>query len=143
LNLFCDEGVPRPIVEHLRREGHHVLYVAELDPSIDDEAVLARAVELAAPLVTTDKDFGELVFRQGRATSGVVLLRLAGLSNEAKASIVASALREHAQELVAAFTVILQVESAYVAGNGRARVTSKHRDSTQEMCNATAAVAIG
>jgi predicted nuclease of predicted toxin-antitoxin system len=33
-------------------------------------------------VVTTDKDFGELVFRQGLAHHGVVLLRLHGLTND-------------------------------------------------------------
>jgi len=57
-------------------------------------------------LVTADKDFGELVFRQGRALPGVVLIRLAGLSASRKADIVASALAAHGQELPGAFTVV-------------------------------------
>lgn len=36
-------------------------------------------------LLTADKDFGQLVFRQGLVHSGVVLLRLAGLANATKA----------------------------------------------------------
>jgi predicted nuclease of predicted toxin-antitoxin system len=106
LNLVCDEGVPRPIVERLRAEGHHVLYIAELDPGIRDDEVLARSTELAAPLITTDKDFGELVFRQGRASAGVVLLRLAGVSNEAKSRIVAAAIRDHSSEFLGAFVAL-------------------------------------
>lgn len=106
MNLLCDEGVERPIVEHLRGQGHQVVYVAELEPGISDDVVLAQAAEFAAPVVTNDKDFGELVFRQQRASSGVILLRLAGLSNSAKASVVAAALDSHASELVGSFTVI-------------------------------------
>ncbi|MGQ0815466.1 MAG: DUF5615 family PIN-like protein [Gemmatimonadota bacterium] len=60
MNLVCDEGVERRIVERLRELGHEVLYVAELDPGIDDPAILAIATELNAPLVTNDMDFGEL-----------------------------------------------------------------------------------
>ena len=37
--------------------------------------------------MTADKDFGELVFRQGLVHSGVILLRLAGLPNATKATI--------------------------------------------------------
>ena len=106
MKLLCDEGVQRAIVEHLRREGHDVLYVAELDPGIDDDAVLARAANLNAPLVTTDKDFGELVFRQGVVARGVILIRLVGLSNDSKGRIVAAAVRAHHEEIVGAFTVI-------------------------------------
>jgi predicted nuclease of predicted toxin-antitoxin system len=95
LNLVCDEGVERPIVERLRRDGHDVLYVADLDAGASDDLVLARASENDALLITTDKDFGELVFRQGRAASGVILLRLAGLSNAMKPRTVAGAVRKH------------------------------------------------
>lgn len=106
MNLVCDEGVPRPIVEHLRADGHHVLYVAELDPGIRDDEVLARTTALAAPLLTTDKDFGELVFRHGRTSAGVILLRLGGVSNEAKSRIVAAAIRDHSSEFAGAFAAI-------------------------------------
>jgi predicted nuclease of predicted toxin-antitoxin system len=106
LNLVCDEGVERPIVGYLREQGHDVLYVAELDPSVDDDVVLARAHELRAPVVTTDNDFGELVFRQGLATSGVILIRLGGLSNDVKARIVAASLDEHSNEIPGSFTVL-------------------------------------
>ena len=38
--------------------------------------MLRQPNERGALLVTADKDFGELVFRQGRVHSGVILLRL-------------------------------------------------------------------
>ncbi len=50
--------------------------------------------------LTADKDFGELVFRQRRLATGVVLLRLAGLAADRKASLVARALAEHSHRLV-------------------------------------------
>ena len=91
------------MVERLRQNGHEVVYVAELSPSVPDEAVLRQANARRDILVTTDKDFGELVFRQGLVHSGVVLLRLAGLPN--KAAIVAEVCRDRAAELPEAFTV--------------------------------------
>ena len=106
MNFLCDEGVERPIVDHLRQQGHHVVYIAELEPGIDDSSVLAMANDLGAPVVTNDKDFGELVFRQQLSSTGVVLLRLAGLSNDAKADAVTAALRDHSAELAGAFAVI-------------------------------------
>ena len=49
---------------------------------------------------------GELVFRQGQATSGVVLVRLAGFSNEAKARSVVAALQKHSVAMLGSFVVI-------------------------------------
>lgn len=104
--LVADESVDAPIVERLRRDGHSVPYVAEMSPSITDDEVLDRANADQSPLVTGDKDFGELVFRLHRVTHGVILIRLPGLSPPLKASIVSEAIRTHGSEMLHAFTVI-------------------------------------
>jgi len=83
-----------------------VVYVAEMDPGIEDETVLATANERDALLVTADKDFGELIFRQGRIAKGIVLVRFPGLSAEEKAAAVSKAVELHADELAGAFSVI-------------------------------------
>jgi Holliday junction resolvase len=42
MNLVADEGVERQIVEKLRKDGHAVIYVAELAPSISDDFVVQQ-----------------------------------------------------------------------------------------------------
>jgi predicted nuclease of predicted toxin-antitoxin system len=106
MNLVADEGVERQIVEKLRQDGHAVVYVAELAPSISDDEVLQQANERQAVLVTVDKDFGELVFRLNRVAAGVVLIRLEGLTSTTKAMIVAQAIHDHETEMYGAFSVI-------------------------------------
>lgn len=106
MNFLADEGVDRQIVERLRKDGHRVLYVAEMDPGMPDRSVLDVANQARAVLLTADKDFGEIVFRQRVHTLGVVLIRLAGLSPNRKAEVVASVIREHGTEILRAFTVI-------------------------------------
>jgi hypothetical protein len=103
---MADEGVDRQIVAHLRQEGHEVLYVAELDPGIDDTLVLEQAGRAGTLLLTADKDFGELIFRQKKAQGGVVLLRLSGLPAERKAQIVGTFLENHGNDMAEAFSVI-------------------------------------
>ena len=102
----ADESVDAQIVERLRADGHDVPYVAEMSPSITDDEVLDRANADESPLVTGDKDFGELVFRLHRATYGVILIRLPGLSSPLKAAIVSDAIRLHRDDMLHAFTVI-------------------------------------
>ncbi len=106
MNLLADESVDRQIVTRLRQDGHDVTYVAELGPGIADERVLERANEQDAILLTVDKDFGELAFRQKLIHHGVVLIRLSGLSNQTKAELVAEALRVRGAEFVNVFSVI-------------------------------------
>lgn len=106
MNFLADESVDRPIVNRVREDAHHVRYVAEMEPGTPDEVVLDRANREDAVLLTADKDFGELVFRQRRVSSGVALIRLAGLSPERKATIVGEAVRRYGERMYGAFTVI-------------------------------------
>ncbi|MCH8957655.1 DUF5615 family PIN-like protein [candidate division KSB1 bacterium] len=106
MNILADESVDQPIVNRLRDEGHTVLYVAEMDPGISDEVVLQEANSREFLLLTADKDFGELVFRQHRLAPGVILIRLAGLSTKRKAQIVSDSIRKHSEEICQAFSVM-------------------------------------
>ncbi len=104
--FLADEGIDRQIVDRLRDEGHFVQYVAEMDPGISDDSVLEWANTQNALLLTADKDFGELVFRQRRASAGVILIRLSGLSAAHKAESVAKLVHEHGEEMAGSFSVI-------------------------------------
>lgn len=106
MKVVADESVDGPVVARLREDGHEVDYIAEMEPGISDDRVLSHANLRQALLITTDKDFGELVFRQGRLNAGVLLLRLPGVSPTQKAEIVSVAMTEHGTEMQPAFTVI-------------------------------------
>lgn len=106
MRLLCDEGVDQQIVDKLRAQEHEVTYIAEVAPGATDDEVFSRARETGALILTTDKDFGELVFRQRRTPHGVLLIRLAGLSQQRKATSVASVVQQYGGELEGAFAVI-------------------------------------
>ncbi len=103
MNLVADENIDRGVVERLRRDGHAVDWIAELSPSVTDEEVLRRAAGSGAVLVTEDKDFGELVYRRALSHAGVLLVRLEGLDNAAKANVVSRAVRDNEADLPGAF----------------------------------------
>lgn len=106
MNLVADESIDKQIVECLRSAGHPVFYIAEMAPSISDDEVLKIANQKSALLLTADKDFGELIFRQGLVSYGVVLIRLSGMDGESKSEIVTSTVDKHSDEIVGNFTVI-------------------------------------
>ena len=106
MNLVVDESVDRIVVDALRRDGHNILYISEFAPSINDDTVSNLANQHDALLITEDKDFGELVFRNGRVHTGVVLIRLSGLSTQAKIHSVSTTFANRGSELRNAFSVI-------------------------------------
>ncbi len=106
MRFVADESVDGQIVDRLRVDGHDVLYIAEMDPGVSDDVVLTHANDRGALLITSDKDFGELVFRMRRNHAGVKLLHLAGLLPDTKSEITSRALRDHSEAMHSAFTVI-------------------------------------
>jgi predicted nuclease of predicted toxin-antitoxin system len=76
MKLFADENMARAIVIRLRDLGHDVLYASEVQPGAADSDWLNRAEAERRIILTADKDFGDLIFRDRLTSHGVVLLRL-------------------------------------------------------------------
>ena len=106
MKIVADESVDFPIVKALRDAGHDVWFIAEISPGISDEEVLNTAVQKEALLLTADKNFGELIFRQRRLSNGVILIRLSGLSPKHKAKVVQAAVELQGKQMLGHFTVI-------------------------------------
>lgn len=89
MRFVADENIEREVVERLRQAGHSVWFIIEMTRGIKNGAVLAFANQQQALLLTADKDFGELIFRQQLGSLGVVLLRFPpAMSPEQKAEAV-------------------------------------------------------
>ncbi len=74
MRFAIDACVPGQLAEALTALGADVVSAAGR-PAMPDDEVLSGAVARDRVLVTTDKDFGDLVFRDGHAAVGVVLIR--------------------------------------------------------------------
>ena len=81
MNLQIDQRADARLVTWLTDRGHNARRIGGDYPSgLPDEEVLAIASRERRILITDDRDFGELVFRQHRAHSGVIYLRLSSFS---------------------------------------------------------------
>lgn len=91
MRFLADENFPGPAVETLRNAGFDVSWISEDQSGATDEQVLARSMAEGRTLLTFDKDFGELAFRQMLpAECGIVLFRLVP-QTPAEAAVVALA----------------------------------------------------
>jgi predicted nuclease of predicted toxin-antitoxin system len=109
VSILADENIEAEIVARLRSDGLAVEYIIETGRGADDEDILERARVANQVLLTSDKDFGELVYRRHLAHAGVVLLRLDdALTAIEKADIVAAAFRQHGASFPSAFSVVTE-----------------------------------
>ena len=75
--FLVDESADARIAAHLIALGYDAALVARSHgPGLPDEAVLAIAHAEARVLITDDRDFGELGFRQQHPHAGVIFFRL-------------------------------------------------------------------
>ena len=63
MKFLADENIALAVVSFLRKQGHDVASITEISPGSSDASVLLKAEEEQRILVTSDTDFGELVYR--------------------------------------------------------------------------------
>lgn len=113
MKFLVDVGVGKIAEAQLKRDGFDVKSVRDLDPRMIDSDILHLAVEEQRIVITMDKDFGELVYRDGLSHTGIVLLRMEDATGYEKASVLINLLAQHADKMQGHFCVYQ---------NGRLRV---------------------
>ena len=106
MRFLADENFPKRSVNLLRSQGHDVVSVAESARGADDRDVLSSAERENRVLLTFDRDFGELVFRLGQPTRGIVFIRYDHLNALRPARLVLDLLEILGMELYEFFTTI-------------------------------------
>lgn len=87
MRFLADANVGRAVVAMIRSLGHDCRDGTTLPARMADAEVLQLAATEGRILVTSDKDFGELVFRLGVVTPGVVLIRIQARTEAERAEI--------------------------------------------------------
>lgn len=82
MKFLLDENLGKSLAQFLTQLGHTTFRIKVINPGIEDFRVLELAVENDTILITSDKDFGELVFKEKLTHTGVILLRLADQTAE-------------------------------------------------------------
>jgi predicted nuclease of predicted toxin-antitoxin system len=107
MRLLVDENIPSTSVAALRSAGHDVVAVAETCPGAPDAELLRVANQETRILLTFDRDFGALVYREGAAVpAGVILLRMVPQTPDEPAKLVSSLAERPELEFEGRFTVV-------------------------------------
>lgn len=73
INLLADENFPEPAIRKLRAAGVDVVDVTKAMSSVSDREVIAYARQEQRWLVTFERDYGDLIFREGLLPSPAIL----------------------------------------------------------------------
>jgi predicted nuclease of predicted toxin-antitoxin system len=108
------------LMPHLRERGHDVHVISRhYPPGLADEDVLAIARQERRILVVTDRDFGELIFHQGRVHAGVLFFRLPGGQLHTKIERLTTVLDDYADALERGAFLVVTAGQIRVAGRPR------------------------
>lgn len=108
MKFLTDENIGFEVIKSLRAIGFDIKSILETNRGVDDETVLSIANKENRILITTDKDFGELVYINKLVHRGVILLRLKNDSSENKFKVLKSLFETRLEELEKAFTVVTE-----------------------------------
>lgn len=89
MRWLADENLSSLAIQRLRELGHDVVAISESATALSDEVVLSLARDQNRILISFDRDFGDLIFHQGRLPPlAVVYLRTYAASPEDQANLV-------------------------------------------------------
>lgn len=110
MRFLVDECAGSKVAEWLRGESHEVFSVFDEARGMTDEDVLAKAFSEGWILITNDKDFGEMVFRERREHRGVIFMRLDDERAANKIEVLRKLLEGYAEKLPEEFVVVTETK---------------------------------
>jgi len=108
MRFLVDECAGPAVADWLRTQGHEVFSVYHLARGMEDDAIIKKAFEENWILVTTDKDFGEQVYRERKPHHGIILLRLDDERAKVKVDVLKQLLHSYADRLPNQFIVVTE-----------------------------------
>ena len=104
MKFLTDVNASGAVAAWLTKAGFDVAQVSAVDTCMTDEEILRWANRKQRVIVTTDKDFEEMVWREGKRHCG--LLRIENLPRYQRQSLLEYVLAHHSGELEAGAVVI-------------------------------------
>ena len=110
MRFIVDECTGSKVAEYLRGADHEVFSVFDEARGMTDDEVLTKASSENWILITNDKDFGEMIFRERRVHHGVVFLRLGDERPANKIQVLEKLLENYAEKLSEQFVTVTETK---------------------------------
>ena len=110
MRFLVDENTGVTVARWLREQDHEVFSVYEQARGIDDDTIIQKAFDENWILITSDKDFGEKVYRDKYPHRGVILLRLENERSANKIYILQQVLEQYKEQLADSFVVVTETQ---------------------------------
>jgi len=108
LRFIVDECTGPHAAAWLREKGFEVLSIYDQMQGIKDIEILRIAQKDNWIIITNDKDFGEMIFKNGLKHHGIILLRLANERSQNKIHILGELLKNHLNDISGNFVVVTE-----------------------------------
>jgi len=115
INYLADENIPLLVIKELKKEGLKIEYLPEKLLGMKDKELINYAREKEFILLTFDKDFGQLVFKEKVKSQGIILLRFPPISPTKIKSIIKEILTDKGFDPNGKFVVVHETHMRIVA----------------------------
>jgi predicted nuclease of predicted toxin-antitoxin system len=115
VRFLVDECVGPLVAAWLRAQSHETFSVFEESRGMSDYAILTKATAENWILVTSDKDFGDQVYRDRRAHRGIILLRLDDQRSDAKIAALQKLFAAYSDRLADRFVVVTESQVRFAS----------------------------
>ncbi len=110
MRFLVDECTGSKVAQWLRDASYEVFSVFDEARGITDDEVLTKAFVENWILITNDKDFGEMIFRERRGHHGIIFLRLEDERAINKIEVLEKLLENYAEKLPEQFVTVTETK---------------------------------
>ena len=110
MRFLVDECTGPAVAKWLHDQGHEVFSVFDEARGADDESLIRKAQNEDWVLITNDKDFGAMVYRERRLHGGIILLRLDDERPVTKIETLSRLIDGYGERLVNSFVVATETQ---------------------------------
>jgi predicted nuclease of predicted toxin-antitoxin system len=115
MRFLIDECTGSKVAEWLQGAGYEVFSVFDQARGVSDNEILAKAFFENWLLITNDKDFGEMIFRERRNHHGVVFMRLEDERPANKIEVLQRLIAAYADRLPEQFVVVTETKVRFAS----------------------------